>query len=187
CTVQLQTAELKQGTTTAPQRYTEATLAADMEAVAKYVTDERIKARLKETSGIGTAATRAAIVEKLKEKGMLAAHGKGKQACLISTEFGRQIVDAVPQILRDAALTAAWEEALDQIARGQYEPEQFMQRTDRMVCSLVRQMQQAAQRNITAQPQSAQRPQPPQARAAAKSAKATTARRSRRASRAHKE
>ncbi|MCX8016297.1 MAG: DNA topoisomerase [Rhodocyclaceae bacterium] len=149
CTVWLQAAELKQGTTTAPQRYTEATLAADMEAVAKYVTDERIKARLKETSGIGTAATRAAIVEKLKEKGMLQTQRKGKTAELISTPFGRQVVDAVPRILTDVGLTAAWEEALEAVAQQRYDAKEFIERVQRMVASLVQRMRKVPGRPIT--------------------------------------
>jgi len=142
-------ATVEEGKTTPPQRYTEATLAADMEAIAKYVTDERIKARLKETSGIGTAATRSAIIEKLKEKGMLQSVKKGKVAHLVSTPFGREVVDAVPRILTDPGLTAVWEEALDQIAHNSYSPEEFMTRVQAMVVNLIDKIK-ASPRCITA-------------------------------------
>jgi DNA topoisomerase-3 len=119
-----------------------------MEAVAKYVTDERIKAKLKETAGIGTAATRSAIIEKLKEKGMLQAVKKGKTAHLISTPFGREVVDSVPRILTDPGLTAAWEEALDQVARNAYSPDEFMTRAQAMVSNLIEKMKAAPARVI---------------------------------------
>ena len=147
-TAQVLSATVEEGKTTPPQRYTEATLAADMEAVAKYVTDERIKAKLKETAGIGTAATRSAIIEKLKEKGMLQAVKKGKTAHLISTPFGREVVDSVPRILTDPGLTAAWEEALDQVARNAYSPDEFMTRAQAMVSNLIEKMKAAPARVI---------------------------------------
>ena len=150
--VKVVAARLSSGTTTSPQRYTEATLAADMEAVAKYVTDERIKARLKETSGIGTAATRSAIIEKLKEKGMLQTLKKNKTTYVISTAFGREVIDAVPPVLKNPWLTAVWEEALNQIARQEYESDEFMQRTVKMVSNLIEQMKNSKDRPIKSDP-----------------------------------
>jgi DNA topoisomerase-3 len=147
-------ATVEEGKTTPPQRYTEATLAADMEAIAKYVTDERIKARLKETSGIGTAATRSAIIEKLKEKGMLQSVKKGKVAYLTSTQFGREVVDSVPRILTDPGLTAAWEEALDQIARNSYPPDEFMTRVQSMVANLIDKIKTSPKHTISSVPSS---------------------------------
>lgn len=60
-------------------KYTEGTLIADMASIAKYVTDPEVKAILKqkddgkkgEHGGIGTTATRASIIEKLKERGYM--------------------------------------------------------------------------------------------------------------------
>jgi DNA topoisomerase-3 len=149
---QVLSATAEEGKTTPPQRYTEATLAADMEAVAKYVTDERIKAKLKETAGIGTAATRSAIIEKLKEKGMLQVVKKGKTAHLISTPFGREVVGAVPKVLSDPGLTAAWEGALDQVAKSQYDAQEFLRSAEHMVGRLIEQMKSANSRSICSVP-----------------------------------
>lgn len=133
--------DLAAGKTTPPEHYTEASLAQDMESVAKYATHEKIKARLKETSGIGTAATRSAIIDKLKRYGMIEEFkksSKGKsQAMLRSTPFGREVVDAVPASLSDPALTATWEEALNMIAKGQYSDTDFMDKIDDYVERIV--------------------------------------------------
>lgn len=136
--------ELISGKTTPPAYYTEATLAQDMEAVAKYATDERIKARLKETSGIGTAATRSAIIEKLKRYGMIEEFKKSEkgkaQAFIRSTVFGRQVIDAMPKSIKDAALTATWEEALNMMAQRQYNDADFMSKIDHYVDRLIENM-----------------------------------------------
>lgn len=105
---------IKAHQTTPPKRYTDAELLADMESVAKYATDPAIKARLKESSGIGTPATRAAIIKTLRERGYLADQGKH----IVSTPLGRDLVDALPPALTDPATTAVWEERLDELRRG---------------------------------------------------------------------
>jgi DNA topoisomerase-3 len=173
-------ATVEEGKTTPPQRYTEATLAADMEAIAKYVTDERIKAKLKETAGIGTAATRSAIIEKLKEKGMVQAIKKGKTSHLVSTPFGREVVSAVPKVLSDPGLTAAWEEALDQVARSQYDAQEFLRRAEHMVCRLIEQMKSANSRCICSMPSEGKStPTPKSARTKPRSGGSKTSTRSR--------
>lgn len=164
----IESVRLQEGKTTPPQRYTEATLAADMEAAAKFATDERIKARLKETSGIGTAATRAAIIEKLKAKGMLAVIKKGKTAELVSTPFGREVVDAMPRALVDVGLTAAWEEALNEMAAGRYEPEEFMRRVLVLLEKILQQMRAGDACRIRSLPTDAQMAAPTARRGSAK-------------------
>ena len=62
--------------TTPPARYTDGSLLLDMAAIAKYVDDPSLKARLKETSGIGTSVTRSAIFKILKKRGYLTTKGK---------------------------------------------------------------------------------------------------------------
>lgn len=133
-----QVAECKpvRGETTAPKRYTEFDLMADMASVAKFVTDEKIKARLKETSGIGTAATRAAIMETLKKRGYAEVQGKA----LISTPFGRSFIAAMPAVLTDAGTTAVWEDALDQIAKNTYAPAEFMAKINSFVSKRIEEM-----------------------------------------------
>lgn len=125
----VQDVEINQGKTTPPKRYTEATLIADMRSVAKFVTDPKLKSRLKETSGIGTAATQASVIETLKLRKFIQAEKKGSKS-LISTEFGRLVIDKSPKPLSDPGVTAAWEDALSLVADGKYSASDFMQRAE---------------------------------------------------------
>lgn len=117
------------GKTTPPKPYTEATLIADMRSVAKFVTDPKLKAILKDTSGIGTAATQAGVIETLKKRNFIVVSKKK----LVSTELGRNVVAKMPKAMVDPGVTAAWEDALSMIAAGKYKPEDFMMRTNLFV------------------------------------------------------
>ena len=97
-----------------PARYTDGTLIAAMSSVHKLVTDPKIKARLKETSGLGTEATRANILETLVKREFI--ERKGKQ--VISTLRGRALVAALPEVLTDPGVTGLWEDALGEVAVG---------------------------------------------------------------------
>ncbi len=97
-----------------PSRFTDGTLIAAMSSVHKLVTDPKIKARLKETSGLGTEATRANIIETLLKREFI--ERKGKQ--IISTERGRLLVAALPEVLTDPGVTGLWEDALGEVAVG---------------------------------------------------------------------
>lgn len=108
--------------TAPPKPYTEGTLIADMASIAKYVSDPEIKAILKkkddgkkgEHGGIGTTATRAAIIEKLKERGYL----EEKAGKIVSTEKARAFYHLVPAEIRGADVTARWWLIQQDIARG---------------------------------------------------------------------
>ncbi|MFC6842332.1 DNA topoisomerase 3 [Xanthomonas theicola] len=97
-----------------PRRYTEGDLIADMAAIAKYATDPAIKARLRETSGIGTEATRASIIASLRERGYLEPQGK----FIVSTAVGREHCDGIDPGLADPAMTAVWEDVLHAMRGG---------------------------------------------------------------------
>ncbi|HEL1255092.1 TPA: DNA topoisomerase III [Streptococcus equi subsp. zooepidemicus] len=109
--------------TTPPKPYTEGTLIADMASIAKYVSDPSIKAVLKqkddgkkgEHGGIGTTATRASIIEKLKKRGYLEEQ-KGK---IRSTEKARAFYHLLPNEIRSADVTAHWWLIQQEIANGQ--------------------------------------------------------------------
>lgn len=124
------------GKTTPPKPYTEAMLIADMRSVAKYVTDPKLKAILKDTSGIGTAATQAGTIETLKKRGMI----EVKRKKLTSTGFGRQVIAKMPKAMIDPGVTAAWEDALGLIAAGKYQPQDFMERTKIFVAGQIAKM-----------------------------------------------
>lgn len=97
-----------------PARFTDGTLIAAMGSVHKLVTDPKIKAKLKETSGLGTEATRANILETLLKREFL--ERKGKQ--LVSTERGCRLVAALPEVLTDPGITGLWEDVLSEVAAG---------------------------------------------------------------------
>lgn len=97
-----------------PARFTDGTLIAAMSSVHKLVTDPKIKARLRETSGLGTEATRASILETLVKRGFIERKGKA----ISSTEAGRILVAALPPALTDPGVTGLWEDFLSEIAAG---------------------------------------------------------------------
>ena len=127
-------AELKEGKTSPPKHYTEDTLLSAMESAGKENMPEEAERR-----GIGTPATRAAIIEKLVQKGFLTREGSGKTKNLIPTEKGRALIAAMPEQLKSPAMTADWETKLTQMEQGVYSPENFMEEIESMMKHLVNQ------------------------------------------------
>ena len=115
--------------TTPPKPHNEATLLSAMERAGNEETDPDAERR-----GLGTPATRAAIIEKLVNGGFV--ERKGKQ--LIPTKNGGSLVDVLPDALTSPKLTAEWENSLTQIAKGAADPEGFMQDIEAMARELVK-------------------------------------------------
>jgi len=105
-----------------PARYTEATLLSAMEHPGKFVEDEALRETLDRTSGLGTPATRADIIEKLFNTFYI--ERKGKE--IYPTAKGIQLVELAPEELRSPELTAKWEQQLYEISRGKVNPAAFM-------------------------------------------------------------
>lgn len=104
-----------------PQRFNEKTLLAAMETSGKFVEDEELRDAMK-AKGMGTPATRAAIIERLITVGYV--ERKGKK--LIPTDKGTQIIDILPiEELKSPGLTGMWEYRLKQIERGEESEEKF--------------------------------------------------------------
>ena len=116
---------LKEGKTSPPGRFTEATLLSAMENPVKYLTSgtKEMAKTLGETGGLGTVATRADIIEKLFGSFLL--EKKGQEIHL--TSKARQLLKLVPEDLRKPELTADWEMKLSRIARGQLDDRKFME------------------------------------------------------------
>lgn len=113
---------VSQGKTTPPKPYTEATLLSIMESAGKTCDDEALKEALKE-KGLGTPATRAAIIETLIRRGYIERQKKN----LLSTEAGRHLISIiVDDRLKSAAMTGEWESKLKQIEQSAYDPDRFM-------------------------------------------------------------
>ena len=87
-----------------------------------------------ERKGLGTPATRAAVIEKLVSSGFV--ERKGKQ--LIPTKDGNNLVCILPDNLTSPKLTAAWENNLTQIAKGAADPDEFLSGIEAMARELVK-------------------------------------------------
>ena len=122
------TAKVTEHFTTPPKPYNEATLLSAMERAGNEDTDPNAERR-----GLGTPATRAAVIEKLVKSGF--AERKGKQ--LIPTQNGAALVSILPDMLTSPQLTAEWENNLTQIAKGAADAGDFMQRIEAMARELV--------------------------------------------------
>lgn len=109
--------------TKAPPRFTEGSLVRAMEQIHREIADPELKKVLRDGDGIGTAATRAAIISELKRRGFLAARGKH----IVSTELGRSLVDALPASVQSPVLTALYERTLGEIEAGRATVEEFVQ------------------------------------------------------------
>jgi DNA topoisomerase-3 len=107
-------AQLAVAKTKPPARYTEASLLSAMEHPAQWVTDGKLKEIIENTSGLGTPATRAEIIEKLFNAFYMERRGKE----IIPTTKGIQLIGLVPPELKSAELTARWEQQLTDISKG---------------------------------------------------------------------
>ena len=122
------TAKVTEHFTTPPKPHNEATLLSAMERAGNEDTDPDAERR-----GLGTPATRAAVIEKLVKSGF--AERKGKQ--LIPTPNGNALISILPDMLTSPMLTAEWENNLTQIAKGAADAGDFMQRIEAMARELV--------------------------------------------------
>ncbi|RJX17665.1 MAG: DNA topoisomerase III [Desulforudis sp.] len=118
-----------------PRRYTEGTLLGAMENAGRFVDDRELKRRLRAVGGIGTAATRAAIITRLIKVGYLSLRGKQ----LVPTAKAEILISLVPELLRSPELTARWEETLHAIENRRGSPKRFMDGIIREVQALVQQ------------------------------------------------
>lgn len=113
---------LKDLWTQPPKPFTEGDLIKAMKNVAKLVDDPRLKQKLKDTTGIGTEATRAGIIQGLLDRGYLLKQGKA----LAATPAACSLIDAVPRAIADPGTTAIWEQALDMVQSGEMSLDEFV-------------------------------------------------------------
>ena len=123
-------ASIKNAKTVPPKHYTEGTLIYAMENIHRLYegsTDE--KTSLKEGDGIGTSATRASIISELKRRQYLVPKGKS----IVSTPYGRGVVDAYPDAIKSAHITAMNERKLKSIEQTGKGIEQFMEEQENYI------------------------------------------------------
>ncbi|MZP28138.1 DNA topoisomerase III [Heliobacterium undosum] len=135
-------AEVMEKQTEPPKAYTEGSLLAAMETAGKQLDDEELREIMKD-AGLGTPATRAATIERLKEVGYIELQGKQIEP----TPKGMALVSLVEKseipILLSAEMTGRWEKFLNEIARGNAQPLEFNRRVSDLAVHLVKQLEAA--------------------------------------------
>lgn len=129
--------EIKKEKTKPQPIYTEATLLKDLQRVARYIEDPRIKklliekdkGREGENGGIGTPATRSAVIKNLHDKGFFEYQGKK----LIPTQKGIDFVEALPRIVTVPDTTALWFEQQLAIEKGELSVDEFLDEIEKFV------------------------------------------------------
>lgn len=116
-------ADLLAKKTQPPKRFTEGTLQAAMKSIHQFVDDKEVKARLRETEGIGTSATRASILKNLIDTGYLSVSKK----YLVPTDMALALIAALPPALTKPDLTALFEQQLSDIRSQASAPEKFLE------------------------------------------------------------
>ena len=147
-TLELAGVDLKEGKTSSPKRFTEDLLLSAMESASS----DEFPAGV-ERKGIGTPATRAAIIEKLVQKGFIERRGDKKTKYLCSTDKGNALVTVVPEQIQSPSMTADWEEKLLKIEHGEYDSDAFMGEISSMVSGLVKTYEAVKGANVLMQPE----------------------------------
>jgi DNA topoisomerase-3 len=105
-----------------PRRYSDASLLGAMEAAGKELDDDELREQMKD-SGIGTPATRAAIIERLIDVGYIERDGRA----LVCTEKGLNVIRLLDgHALTSPGMTGDWERRLTQIEQGEESRQRFM-------------------------------------------------------------
>ena len=128
-------ADIKALKTMPPKPYTQGELVKAMKGVARFVTDPRLKQKLKDTTGIGTEATRANIISGLIARGYIVKKGRSIRA----SDAAFTLIDAVPAAIADPGTTAVWEQALDMIEGGQLTLDVFIGKQAAWISQLIAQ------------------------------------------------
>lgn len=133
-TLEVLNLKITNGKTKPPARYTEATLLSAMENPSKQIEDKNLKKVISQTSGLGTPATRADIIEKLFDNFSLERVGKE----IHPTSKGIQLIKIVPEDLKSAELTAKWEQQLQDISAGTKDKNAYIKDMRKYASALVK-------------------------------------------------
>jgi len=162
-------ASVKEKETQPPKPFTEGTLLKAMESAGKQIEDEELRDAMKD-SGLGTPATRAATIERLKQVGYVDMLGKR----IVLTPKGRIAIELIRgagvELLTSPEMTGHWERRLTEISRGQASADAFMGNVKKFTRLIVDKVnfQRPAARNAFA------KPEPPAGGKGAKAGKKTT-------------
>ncbi len=131
-----------------PERHTDATLLTAMESAGRTIEDEELSEAMK-GSGLGTPATRAAIVETLLRRAYVRREGRALHA----TDVGIALIEAVHPRVKSPILTGEWERSLRMLERGQGDATSFMRDIESFVREIVA-------KAVSAEPPFVPRPSP---------------------------
>lgn len=134
--VSFEKADAKEGKTQPPKAFSEADLLGAMETAGKTLTNEEMREAMKD-SGLGTPATRAAIIEGLLSREFTTRKGKA----IVPTEKGIRLIESLQSgALKSPELTGDWENRLEKVRRGQLSPELFMTSVREYTAQIVAQI-----------------------------------------------
>ncbi len=115
-----------------PKRYTEASLLAVMEGAGRLIDDKELKEAMK-GHGLGTPATRAAIIERL----IKVAYIERQKKNLVPTTKAETLISLVPEIIKNPDFIGKWEKTLADIEAGAADPEEFMTGIKKITTEIV--------------------------------------------------
>src|SRR3984885_8809800 len=115
-----------------PQRFTDATILTAMQTAGRTLDEKELSDAMKET-GLGTPATRAAIIEVLLKRGYITRTGKSLEA----TDKGIHLIEVVHPEVKSPAMTGQWEAFLNRIQHGEAQLDPFLERISDYVRSVV--------------------------------------------------
>jgi DNA topoisomerase III len=125
---------IKEGKTQPPKRYTEGQLITLMKTAGKFLDNEELEKVLAKTEGLGTEATRAAIITMLKERNYI----EVKKNQVYATDKAKVLIEAIgDKILASPEMTAKWEQRLSEIGEGKASAAQFMEQVKKLSKKIV--------------------------------------------------
>jgi DNA topoisomerase III len=124
--------EAQKKKTRPPQRFNDATILTAMQTAGKSLDEKELSDAMKET-GLGTPATRAAIIEVLLKRGYVTRSGKSLEA----TDKGIHLIEVVHPEVKSPAMTGQWEAFLNRIQQGEAQLDPFLERISDYVRSVV--------------------------------------------------
>jgi DNA topoisomerase III len=127
-------ADVTEGKTQPPKRFTEGQLITMMKTAGKHLDDESLEKILKDTEGLGTEATRAGIITMLKDRKYI----EVVKNQVFATDKGILLIDSIGDaVLSSPEMTAKWEQRLKQIGSGEASPQTFMESVKKLAAKLT--------------------------------------------------
>jgi len=131
-----------------PNRYNDSTLLSVMENICNLIDDKGLrgfangKNSTKNKCGLGTSATRAAVIDELIANQYIGRKGKS----LYATPFGIEFIQSIPESVKSIERTAEWEQILESISRGDYSEENFLNDVIRFVTLTIESEKQSSRK-----------------------------------------